>query len=61
MVGQAINMKQNIEARRILNQFGNIVWQLNDIWPTGGWGSLECVHVPHITLLQSIVVDLEWQ
>ena len=41
MVGQALNMKSNIEARRAQNQIGIIVWQYNEIWPTGGWGSIE--------------------
>jgi len=41
MVGQALNIKQNIETRRASNQFGIIVWQFNEIWPTGGWGSIE--------------------
>ena len=41
MVGQALNMKSTIEARRATNQFGIIVWQYNEIWPTGGWGSIE--------------------
>eukprot|EP01060_Flectonema_neradi_P011083 TRINITY_DN18146_c0_g1_i2.p1 TRINITY_DN18146_c0_g1~~TRINITY_DN18146_c0_g1_i2.p1 ORF type:complete len:922 (+),score=158.51 TRINITY_DN18146_c0_g1_i2:45-2768(+) len=40
-LGQAFEMKANIEQRRATNQFGIIVWQLNEIWPTGGWGSLE--------------------
>lgn len=41
MVGQALLIKQNIETRRSNNQFGVIVWQFNEIWPTGGWGSIE--------------------
>eukprot|EP01065_Artemidia_motanka_P025528 TRINITY_DN30520_c0_g1_i1.p1 TRINITY_DN30520_c0_g1~~TRINITY_DN30520_c0_g1_i1.p1 ORF type:complete len:912 (+),score=270.91 TRINITY_DN30520_c0_g1_i1:48-2783(+) len=41
MLGQALEMKSNIEGRRSQNQFGILVWQLNEIWPTGGWGSLE--------------------
>jgi beta-galactosidase/beta-glucuronidase len=41
MVGQALVIKQNIETRRARNQFGIIVWQFNEIWPTGGWGSIE--------------------
>lgn len=41
MLGQALHMKSNIETRRSTNQFGIIIWQLNEIWPTGGWGSLE--------------------
>ena len=40
-LGQALEMKSNIEQRRSTNQFGILVWQLNEIWPTGGWGSLE--------------------
>jgi len=27
--------------RRARNELGILVWQLNEIWPTGGWGSLE--------------------
>ena len=34
-------MKGDIETRRAQNQLGLLVWQLNEIWPTGGWGSLE--------------------
>lgn len=41
MVGQALVIKQNIETRRSQSIFGIIVWQLNEIWPTGGWGSIE--------------------
>ena len=40
-------MKSNIEARRAQNQIGIIVWQLNEIWPTGGWGSVEYGTVGH--------------
>ena len=41
MLGQALEMKSNIETRKSTNQIGHILWQLNEIWPTGGWGSLE--------------------
>ena len=41
MVGQALLIKSDIETRRAGNQFGIIVWQYNEIWPTGGWGSIE--------------------
>lgn len=41
MLGQALEMKSNIETRKAQNQIGHIIWQLNEIWPTGGWGSLE--------------------
>eukprot|EP00041_Stephanoeca_diplocostata_P018439 m.386275 g.386275 ORF g.386275 m.386275 type:complete len:512 (+) comp21014_c0_seq6:294-1829(+) len=41
MIGQALVTKQNIETTRSCNRFGTLVWQLNEIWPTGGWGSIE--------------------
>lgn len=41
MVAQALNVKAMIELRRAQNEFGVLVWQLNEIWPTGGWGSVE--------------------
>ena len=41
MLAQALDMKSDVESRRSQNQFGVILWQLNEIWPTGGWGSLE--------------------
>ncbi|CAE7551663.1 MANBA [Symbiodinium sp. CCMP2592] len=41
MLSQALILKADIETRRSSNQFGCLVWQLNEIWPTGGWGSLE--------------------
>jgi len=47
MLSQALNMKSNIETRRAQNQLGCIVWQYNEIWPTGGWGSIEYGTVGH--------------
>lgn len=41
MLAQALHMKGDIEQRRSQNQLGCLTWQLNEIWPTGGWGSLE--------------------
>jgi hypothetical protein len=41
MLGQALNIKSNIEKFRSQNIFGILTWQLNENWPTGGWGSLE--------------------
>ena len=38
---QAFVLKQVYEARRARNQLGHLVWMLNEIWPTVGWGSLE--------------------
>ena len=42
MIGQALFLKTEIEAWRSQNVFGTTIWMLNEIWPTGGWGSLEC-------------------
>lgn len=47
MLSQALEMKSNIETRRSQNQLGCIVWQYNEIWPTGGWGSIEYGTVGH--------------
>ena len=41
MVAAALNMQSVVEGRRSGNYLGAIEWQLNEIWPTGGWGSLE--------------------
>ena len=41
MLGQALQMKTSIEMHRSTNHHGLIIWQLNEVWPTGGWGSLE--------------------
>jgi len=41
MIGQALELKGDIETRRAANTFGILVWQFNEIWPTGGWGTIE--------------------
>ena len=41
VLGTALEMKSDIEVRRSRNSWGTVTWQLNEIWPTGGWGSLE--------------------
>ena len=46
---QAIVLKQIYEARRATNAFGHLVWMLNEIWPTVGWGSLEYGPPPGFT------------
>jgi len=40
-LGQALLVKTVIEQRRAENAWGTVLWQLNEIWPTGGWGSIE--------------------
>ena len=41
MMAQTMYMKGNIEMRRSENSFGVLIWQLNENWPTGGWGLVE--------------------
>eukprot|EP00040_Diaphanoeca_grandis_P034655 m.215991 g.215991 ORF g.215991 m.215991 type:complete len:1074 (-) comp33200_c0_seq2:397-3618(-) len=41
MIAQALIIKQNIELTRATPRFGILVWQFNEVWPTGGWGSVE--------------------
>jgi len=40
-MGAALQMQSIIRGRRSKNIWGMLTWQLNEIWPTGGWGSLE--------------------
>jgi len=44
-------VKSNIENRRSENEFGTVIWQLGEIWPTGGWGSLEYGMIHNLFLL----------
>ena len=41
MVGQALWIKSQVETFRATNIFGTLTWQLNDVYPSGSWGSLE--------------------
>ena len=41
LYGQALVLKGYIEQHRATNTFGLQIWQLNEIWPTGGWGTIE--------------------
>lgn len=41
MLAQAFDVKGVIEQQRSQNVYGTIIWQLGEIWPTCGWGSLE--------------------
>ncbi len=41
MLSQALWMKGQIEILRSINSFGSLIWQLNENWPTGGWGAVE--------------------
>jgi beta-mannosidase len=41
LVAQALLLSSDIRARRSHNTWGTLIWQLNEIWPTGGWGTVE--------------------
>lgn len=41
MISQCLWMKGEIEMKRNRNVFGLLIWQLNENWPTGGWGLVE--------------------
>lgn len=41
VMAQTLWMKGEIEARRSSNMYGLLIWQLNENWPTGGWGCIE--------------------
>ena len=40
-MAQMLHMSGQIAIFRAGNSFGVQTWQLNEIWPTGGWGSVE--------------------
>jgi hypothetical protein len=41
MMAQTLWMKGRIEMYRSSNTYGTLIWQLNEVWPTGGWGCIE--------------------
>ena len=41
MLATALWLKAQIEILRSTNSFGALIWQLNENWPTGGWGLVE--------------------
>lgn len=41
MISQTLWLKSEIETQRSKNSLGTLIWQLNENWPTGGWGLLE--------------------
>lgn len=36
-----IELSADISVRRSTNEWGTIIWQLGEVWATGGWGTLE--------------------
>jgi beta-mannosidase len=54
MVGQSLLLKSDIETRRSTNQFGIIVWQLNEIWPVGNFFCV-CAALPRTQYFRVLV------
>lgn len=40
-LAQALALHAEVFSQRSVNVLGSLLWQLNEIWPTGGWGTLE--------------------
>ena len=38
----ALSLKSTTEEHKSRNMYGLMTWQLGEVWPTYGWGSLEC-------------------
>jgi hypothetical protein len=49
MIGQALIVSSEVQTQRSRNVFGTMLWQLNEIFPTGGWGSTEYLTDPSNT------------
>ena len=41
MLSTALQQKSHVETLRAAPTWGIVIWQLNEVWPTGGWGSVE--------------------
>ena len=61
MIVQALQMKGTIETRRSKNEMGHLLWQLNEIWPTGGWGSLEYSAPNGMDVHQGQIIGGRWK
>lgn len=61
MLTQAIVLKQVYESRRAKNQLGHLIWMLNEIWPTVGWGSLEYGPRPGPYVTPGQVIGGRWK
>jgi beta-mannosidase len=37
-LAQALRIKTEVELLRSSNSWGSLIWQLNDVYPSGSWG-----------------------
>ena len=42
-LGAALEIAADVQVRRTRNSFGTVLWQMGEVWPTGGWGLVECL------------------
>ena len=47
-VAQMLQMSGQISLFRTQNIWGIQIWQLNEIWPTGGWGTMETAALSYL-------------
>jgi beta-mannosidase len=41
MISQSLIIASEVQTQRSRNSYGLLLWQLNEIWPSGSWGSTE--------------------
>jgi len=61
LIAQTLWLKNTIEARRSENSFGLLIWQLNENWPTGGWGLVEYSGDPKSQTLPGQIIGGRWK
>ena len=61
LIAQTMWLKNTIESRRSGNSFGLLIWQLNENWPTGGWGLVEYSGDPESKSLPGQVIGGRWK
>ena len=49
MIAQSHIVSSEVQTQRSRNAYGNLLWQLNDIWPSGAWASTEYLTDPSFT------------
>jgi hypothetical protein len=61
LLAHALALKAEIEAQRASNTLGLLLWQLNEVWPTGGWGTLEYSRSPRAPSTRGQLLGGRWK
>jgi beta-mannosidase len=61
MIAQSLWMKGDLEERRSRNSFGLLIWQLNENWPTGGWGLVEYSNMAESSTIPGNMIGGRWK